>query len=139
MKEVEAEFRCIERVLDDLLERDEERLRSAGLRHDDRSARIYHYKNDHLSWFHTFTKEWVVDVERARVTVGLYYGEPVQPQEAPKIELTWRAEQFRQGQESSIDKSGKATCAFRNVQEDGISAMVTKAVADGAECLPTAR
>jgi hypothetical protein len=139
LKQVEAEFRRVEAILDGLLEQDEQRLRSAGLQVEDRSARTYHYKNQFLFWSHVFMKDWAVDVERARVTVRLDCGEPVQPGDPARIELTWRAELFRTGQVSSIDKAGQALRSLADLQQKGIAATVMEAIAEGAAWLPEAR
>src|SRR5215475_1881761 len=98
----DEEFRRVEGILDGLVRKDEERLRSAGLHVEDHSNRRY-YKNDPLSWCYQFKREWIVDGEIARVTVSLchqqsiseYYGQAPPEQEPPVIELTWDAEQFQ--------------------------------------------
>src|SRR5579859_6787483 len=117
MESVEAAFRQTEGVLDELLKKDEERLRSSGLDIEDHSGRTYLRKNDPLSWFHIFRKEWRVDHEKARVTVTLYCGEPARAEDLPALTVTWRAELFQQGQESSIDKRGTFTRSLRDVQQ----------------------
>jgi hypothetical protein len=139
VEKVEAEFRRVEAVLDGLLQLDAGRLRSAGLHAEDHSGRTYHYKNDHLFWAHTFMRDWLVDVDRARVTIHLYYGEPVSPGDPPRLQLTWRAELFRQGQVSSIDKRGETLHALAELKQDGIAAVIVEAIAEGARWLPAAR
>jgi hypothetical protein len=139
MEKAEKEFRRVEAVLDGLLERDAARLRSAGLHAEDHSSRTYHYKNPHLFWSHTFMKDWLVDVDKARVTIHLHYGEPVRPEDPPRIQLTWRAELFRQGQESSIDKKGETLHALAELKQDGIAAVIMEAIGEGASWLPAAR
>lgn len=139
MDQIEAEFRRVEAILDGLLEPAGERLRSAGLHVEDRSARTYHYKNDRPFWSHAFLKDWLVDIENARVTIWLDYAEPVRLQDSPRLRLTWRAELFRQGQVSSIDKRGEALRTLDDLQRDGIAAAVIEALAEAAGCLPAGR
>lgn len=139
MERVESIFRRVEGVLDELLKKDDERLRSAGLVIEDHSGRTYHYKNDHLSWSQVIRKEWRVDLQRARVTVTLYYGEPAQPDELPTLTVTWRAELFQQGQESSIDKRGTFARSLQDVQQEGVAPVIDTAIAQGAACLPAGR
>jgi hypothetical protein len=139
MNPIETAFRRIETLLDELLEHAGEQLRCAGLQIEDHSARTYHYKNDHLFWSHSFLKDWLVDIEKARVTVSLDYSEPVRPQDPPSIRLTWRAELFWQGQVSSIDKRGEALLTLNDLKRDGIAVVIADAVAKAAVCLPAAR
>jgi hypothetical protein len=135
---METEFRRVEAILDVLLGEDAGQLRAAGLDIQDQSARTYHYKNAHLFWSHTFLKEWRVDGETARVTIDLQYSEPFRPGDPPEIQLTWRAELFRQGQVSSISKRGGSLRPLADLQHDGIAAVVMHALAEGAACLPAA-
>ncbi len=79
MTYAEAEFSRAERILDDLVKKAENSLVRTGIQIEDQSARTYHYKNDHLLWSYWFSREWPVDVETARVTVRLSYGEPALP------------------------------------------------------------
>lgn len=139
MEHPESIFRRVEGVLDELLKKDDERLRSAGLVIEDHSGRTYHYKNHHLCWSQVFRQEWPVDLERARVTVTLYYGEPAQPGELPMLTVTWRAELFQRGQESSIDKKVTFTRSLQDVQHEGVAPVIDTAIAQGAACLPAGR
>lgn len=138
MDPIETIFRRVEAVLDGLLEHAREQLHSAGMQVEDHSARTYHYKNDHLFWSHRFQKDWLVGIENARVTVGLDYSEPAGLQDPPRIDLTWRAELFRQGQVSSIDQRGEAPLTLDDLQRGGIAVVIADAVAKGAACLPAA-
>lgn len=134
----EKQFREVEKTLDELLRKVEDQLRSSGLTIEDHSARTYHYKNDHLFWCYSFQKEWLVDVERACVTSRLSYGEPVGPNDAPEIKVSWRAEIFRQGQESRIDKRNEKNYSLQQVQQEGMSHLVMTAIEEGSSCLPNA-
>lgn len=139
MDPIEIAFRRVETLLDGLLGQAAEQLRSVGLQIEDRSARTYHYKNGHLLWSHSFLKEWLVDIEKARVTACLDYSEPVQPQDPPRIRLTWQAELFRQGQVSSIDKRGEELLTLDDLQRDNIAVVISDAIAKAVACLPAAR
>ena len=77
MDSVETEFRNVEEKLDLLLASEKRALCSAGFVVEDNSSRTYHYKNSHLIWIHSFRKEWLVDIERACVSVTLSYSEPI--------------------------------------------------------------
>lgn len=134
----EKQFREVERALDELLRKAEGQLRSLGISIEDHSARTYHYKNDHLVWCFSFRKEWLVDIEKARVMTRLSYSEPVSPSDAPEIKVSWRAEAFRQGQESRIDKRNEKSYPLHQVQQEGISHLVTTATAEGSQCLQSA-
>lgn len=134
----EEEFRRVERTLDELLAAAREQLRSAEVQLEDRSARTYHYKNEHLFWEHQFLKEWCVEGERARVTVCLIYGEPTQLDATPELELSWRAEVFQQGHESRIDKRGKLKLLLPHVQKHGIASLITGAIHEGRSYIPSA-
>jgi hypothetical protein len=136
MDRIEAEFRRVESILDELLEQAGEPLRVAGLRVVDHSGRTYHYKNDYLFWSHAFVKEWPVDPERARVTAYLDYAEPMRLEEPPRVRLSWRAELFQQGQTSSVDERGESVLSLDDLQRRGIGAAVVEAVAEGAARLP---
>jgi hypothetical protein len=138
MDQIEAEFRRVESLLDGLLKQAEEHLQCAGVRIEDHSARTYHYTNEYLYWYQTFMKEWPVDVEKARVTAGLHYGEPIKGGERPNLRLSWRAELFQQGQESSIDKRGETLRTLDDVEKDGLAATMLEAIAQGAAWLPAA-
>ena len=138
MDAIEQQFREIEKILDGMLRESEGQLRSSGIQIIDQSARTYHYKNDHLFWSYSFQKEWLVEVERARVTVGMSYGEPVRPNDAPEIKVSWRAELYRQAQVSRIDKKGEKTHSLSRVQHEGVSFFVNAAIEEGAACLPNA-
>jgi len=141
----DEEFHRVEGILDGLVKKDEERLRSAGLHVEDHSARRY-YKNDPLSWCYQSKREWIVDGETARVTVSLcyqqsvseYYGQAPPEQEPPVIAPTWDAEQFQHGQVSRMRQTCNVLWSLRDLQREGISAVVTKAIVDGAACLPAA-
>lgn len=134
----EKQFREVEKTLDELLRNAESQLRSSGLSIKDHSARTYHYKNDHLFWCFSARKEWLVDIEKACVTARLSYGEPVRPNDAPEIKVSWRAEIYRQGQESRIDKKNEKCYSLQQVQQEGISRLVMTAIAEGSQCLPNA-
>jgi hypothetical protein len=127
----EAAFRRVESTLDELVMRAEQDIRSAAVRAEDRSARTYHYKNSHLFWSYTFLKEWRVNAERARITVSLTYGEPVNPEAPPEVEIGWRAELFQQGHESRIDERGKSSCALADIERQGIASLVKGAIREG--------
>lgn len=129
---IETAFRRVETLLDGLLAHADTALRSAGMQVEDHSARTYHYKNDHLFWSHSFVKDWPVDIEQARVTVCLDYAEPVQPQDPPRIRLTWRAELFRTGQASAVDERAEAWLSLDDLQRAGIAAVIADAVRQAA-------
>jgi hypothetical protein len=133
----EAEFRLVERVLDDLVAAAQEQLRASAIQLEDRSVRTYHYKNEYLFWDHCFLAEWRVEAERARVTVRLTYGEPVRLDATPpELELSWRAELFQQGHESRIDRRGGRKLTLAQVQEQGIESLVGGAIREGSCHLP---
>lgn len=138
MDPAEVQFRRVESVLDELVGKAQNQLRSADMRLEDRSARKYHYKNNHLVWSYAFLKEWRIGTEKARLTVVLSYGEPVNSEAVPEIELTWRAELFQQGQESRIDTKGNSKCSLADVERYGILTLVNGAVQEGTAHLPKA-
>lgn len=136
MDNAEVEFRHIERRLDDLVREAKAHFRSADVLIEDRSARGYHYKNDHLFWSICFVKEWRVDIERARVTVELEYGEPLAEGDTPVIELKWRAELFQEGQDSRIDRRGQSNCSLAGLERQGIFGLVEGSIREATACLP---
>ena len=138
MDSAEGEFRRVERLLDDLAAVAEKQLLSANVQSEDKSARTYHYKNDHLFWERMFLKEWRVESERARVTVNLMYGEPIHPSATPELKLSWRAELFQHGHESRIDKRGKSECSLSDIQQQGLAGLVLGAIHEGSGHLPKA-
>ena len=136
MESAEAQFRQVEATLDDLIENATSSLRAVSVEVEEHSARNYHYKNDHLFWSYSFRRDWLVDGETARVTVRLFYGEPVQLNEAPELEFTWQAELFRRGQESRVEQRFARTCSLRELEREGISNVVLNAVAEASQYLP---
>jgi hypothetical protein len=135
---VETEFRRIESRLDELVGKAELDLRSQEVRVEDWSARNYHYNNSYLFWSHSFLKEWIVGVERARITVCLSYHEPLNPEGPCEIELSWRAELFQQGQQSRIDKGSKSTFSLADIERQGIYSLVEAAILEAKAYLPKA-
>ena len=119
-----------------LIQKDKEVLLADGFQIFDDSSRKYHYKNDHLFWDYRFQKEWLVDIEQACVTIHLTYGEPAQPKETPNINISWRAEVYRQGQESRIDESNEKIITLEDVKNKGISSLVINEFEEGAKKLP---
>lgn len=138
MNRVETEFRRIESRLDEMVGRAEPDFRSANVLIQDWSARNYHYKNDHLSWSHSFLKVWDVGVERARITVCLSYTEPLNPEGPPEVELSSRAELFQQGQQSRIDKRTRSIVSLADIERQGIYSLVEAAILEGEAYLPSA-
>ncbi len=133
---VEAEFRNVEKRLDLLLASEKLAFSTAGFVVEDNSARTYHYKNSHLFWIHSFRKEWLVDVERACVTVSLSYGEPIEAKSgATCVDLGTRAEMFQQGRESRIDERTDSKVSLVDLERLGIFNVVTTAFEESARCL----
>lgn len=138
MNHVEAEFRRVESILDEIVSKAAPDFHSVNVRVQDESARNYHYKNQYLNWSHWFLKEWDVGVERARITVYLSYYEPLNPKAPPEIKLSWRAELFQQGQLSRIDKRMKSTISLAEIERQGIYNLVEAAILEGSAYLPKA-
>lgn len=139
MDDIEAKFRNTEKILDQLLKTEEQPLLAQDVKIEDRSARTYHYKNQYLFWSHSFRKEWLVEAERACVTVHLSSGEPIQSNDPPIVKLDWRAELYSQGKESRIDKRHEESYSLAEIERAGITRLVMKAIQEGAACLPSAR
>ena len=135
---VETKFRRIESRLDELVSRAEPDFRAVNVRVGDCSARN-HYKGDYLFWSHSFLKEWDVGVERARITVRLFYNEPLNPEDPTEIESSWRAELFQQGQQSRIDKRSESTISLADIERQGIYSLVEAAIREGEAYLPKPR
>jgi len=139
MTPVETEFRDVEGRLDKLLTDAKSAFDSAGFDIEDSSGRTYHYKNEHLFWSHLFRREWPVDIARARVTIRLFYGEPIKAKCAPpEINVLWRAELFKLGRESDADKRKESKLLLSAVENLGIVNVVTKALDEASLCLPKA-
>jgi len=135
----EAEFRCVESKLDALVSDAEQALRLVEVQVEDVSRRTYHYKNEYLCWSYSFLKEWLVDVEKARVTIRITYGEPTDVRETPEVEFSWRAELFQQGQVSRIEKKGGFKRALLDVEQQGIAILVKGAISECEAYLPRVR
>ena len=136
MDSVETEFRNVEEKLDLLLASEKRALCSAGFVVEDNSSRTYHYKNSHLIWIHSFRKEWLVDIERACVSVTLSYSEPIEADSGvPYVDLSARAELFQQGRESRIEDRTKSKVSLVDLERLGILNVVTTAFAQSARCL----
>lgn len=74
MNETEKRFREAERQLDEMLRSDEAIIAARGITISDRSARKYHYKNEHLSWSYWFETRRArgSEIENVWVRVSLY-------------------------------------------------------------------
>lgn len=136
MNHAEAEFRRIESMLDGLIAKAEGELRSADVQITDHSARTYHYKNERLLWSYSFSKEWYVGVECARVTVSLTFTEPFASEKISEIELSWHADLFRKGGGSRINKGNKSKRSVTAIEQQGISSVVADAMDEGSAYLP---
>jgi hypothetical protein len=135
MDDAKSVFERVAKMLDELYLKAEPGLRSEGFEVEERSARTYHYKNNHLFWSCFFLKTWLLDLDRARVTVHVSYGEPATLKTLPAVEVTWRAEVFREGQRSRTDEKGIAAYSTDDLQREGLAAIVLKAFTNGAALL----
>ncbi len=131
----EQQFRKNEKILDELLRYAESHLRFSGVSIENHSSPNYHYKNAYLCWSYSFLKEWLVELENARVTVYLSYSEPIKPNDTPEIRLQCKAEIFSQGQESKIDKRGERIYSLKQLETEGISNVVLSVINEASSSL----
>jgi len=135
-----VEFRKVEARLDALVEGSRAALVSHALELEDSSAREYHCKNQVLCWQLEVRKNWVRDIERARITISMTYQEPFSEAEAevPEVSVASRAELFQQSQLSRIDLRTKKTQPLHTIEHLGITAVIEAAISKAAESLEAA-
>ncbi|MGC1549493.1 MAG: hypothetical protein WA777_13290 [Rhodanobacter sp.] len=120
----ELAFRKVERELDDLLATSVSELSAMGIARADSSTRTYHYKESHLRWEVQFERRWPKDLFIQQVQIILSYGEPIEPEDAPRVGVFRRAESFRQGQVSSIDEQSEESHPLETVRKVGIVGII---------------
>jgi hypothetical protein len=131
MDSIEDAFRATEARLDAWLRSARPALDAAGIRVRDESARTYHYKNDALSWRHALSREAVMGLETACVTVVLATGEPDAADAVAEVRVTSRAELFRTGQPSRISLWDETWHTLATLERAGPQAVVLAAIEQG--------
>lgn len=120
----ERAFRNVEDELDALLAASTSEIAAMDVMHTDSSTRTYHYKESYLRWEIQFERRWQRDLFTRQAKIILSYGEPIDPDAAPRVRIFRRAESFRQGQVSSIDDKFEESCPIEAVRAVGIAGII---------------
>jgi hypothetical protein len=129
MTEAEKRFREAERRLDEMLRSDDAVIAASGITIADRSARVYHYKNESLSWSYRFETRRArgSEIENTSVTVSLYEHEP------DLLRVGGLAEIFQIGQLSRWRSTTEALLPLGEVERVGLASIVLDAIRTGEE------
>jgi hypothetical protein len=120
----ERAFRQVEGEFDALLAADTPEITAMGLVRTDRSTRTYHYKESYLRWEIQFERRWQRDLFTHQAQITLSYGEPIDPNDAPRVGIFRRAESFRRGQVSSIDDKFEDSYPIEAVRAVGFAGII---------------
>jgi len=131
----ELAFRTVEDELDALLAAATPEMAAIGVVCTDRSTRTHHYKESFLRWEIQFERRWQKDLFTRQAQITLSYGEPIDPDDAPRVGILRRAESFRQGQVSSIDDKLEESCPIEAVRAVGIAGIVKSHLSAAASLL----
>jgi len=134
MTEAEKRFREAERRLDEMLRSDEAVIAAGRVTISDRSARVYHYKNESLSWSYRFETRRArgSEIENTSVTVSLYEHEP------DLLRVCGLAEIFQIGQLSRWRSKTEALLPLGEVERGGLASIVLDAIRTGEELVASA-
>ena len=120
----EGAFREVEDELDALLAAAIPDITAMGIMCTDSSTRTYNYKKNYLRWESQFERRWQKDLFTQQVRIILSYGEPIDPADAPRVEVFRRAESFRQDQVSSTDEKFEESYRIETLRAAGIADII---------------
>jgi hypothetical protein len=127
INEAEKRFREAERQLDELLHRDEAIIAARGISIAGESERVYHYKNEYLSWRYRFETRRArgSEIEKVWVLVSLDEFNVV------ALKVWRRAEIFQVGQLSRWQSTTEELLPLENALRDGLSSIIFEAIRAG--------
>lgn len=118
--EAEANFRDVERQLDDALRKDRAALAAEGIDTVDESQRSYHYKNQYLSWSLRFESRCSrgSEIEKVWGRLSVFEG-------SPHIVKVWqRVEIFQIGARPRWENSVEREVSLQSLLREGLGTAV---------------
>ena len=135
---LEREFQQSEAQLDRLLAEAAPALAASSIKWTDSSVRSYDQKESYLCWRSCFEREWRKDLLIYQVRVWVTCSQPVHAGDGSVVSIVQRAEVFRAGQPSSVDRRAEHQIPLSAVTSAGLAAVVLNEIRQGASLIGVA-
>jgi hypothetical protein len=135
---VQREFRQGEAQLDRLLAEAAPALAASSIKWTDNSVRSYDQKESYLCWRSCFERAWQLDLLIYQVRVWATCSQPVHAGDEPVVSIVQRAEVFRAGQLSSVDRRAEHQVSLSALTSAGLATVVLNEIRQGASLIGVA-